>query len=178
MLLLFSSSSYAQTATFNYSTATGTVGTTYSWIDCSGGTEITTFSSGNADDGRQEINWPFAFRFYDDYYTSTDQLSIGTNGFIRLDGNATTNASTARNYNLNSGGTGLGQIIALAVYDVGFLEATSHIYYQTTGVSPNKIFTIQYQNAEIDYNDNRYASIEVSFMKPQIKLLFYSVLII
>jgi len=171
LALLLPNISYSQTASFNYSTTTGTLGTTYSWIDCSGGSEITTFSSGNADDGRQEINWPFAFRFYDDNYTTSDHLSIGTNGFIRLDGNASTNASTASNYNLNSSGTGLGQIIALAVYDVGFLDATSHIYYQTTGTSPNRIFTIQYQNVEVDYNDNRYASIEVSFYETSNKVV-------
>ena len=65
--ILFMNSSYAQTATFNYSTATGSVGATYSWIDCStGGTEIvdanwtTTGGFSAADDGYININFPLS----------------------------------------------------------------------------------------------------------------------
>jgi len=35
--LITTNNSKAQNASFNYSTSTGTVGTTYSWIDCSTG---------------------------------------------------------------------------------------------------------------------------------------------
>ena len=171
LILLFSSISYAQTATFNYSITTGTVGTGYSWIDCSGGTEITTFSSGDADDGRHEINWPFAFRFYDDSYTTSDQLSISTNGFIRLDGLASTNYTDASNYNLTSTATSLGQIVALCVYDDNFQDAGSHLYYLVSGTAPNRVLTVEYSSVEIDYNDNNYTSVEVSFYETSNKVV-------
>ena len=161
----------AQNASFNYSYTSGNLGSTYSWIDCSsGGTEITSFTGGS-DDGHAEISWPFSFQFYDDNYTTSDNLSIGTNGFIRLDGNASTNYSTASSYSLNSGGTELGQMIALGVYDNNFSDASSHLYYKTTGTSPNRIFTVEYNHVEIDYNDNKYADVQVSFYETSYKVV-------
>ncbi|MBV5343014.1 hypothetical protein JZU68_05195, partial [bacterium] len=91
---------------------TGTLGTTYSWIDCSAGSNIV---SGN--DASANIAWPFDFRFYSSVYTTSNNLSVSTNGFIRLDGAASTNGTTATNYTLGSASTELGQIIALGVYN-------------------------------------------------------------
>ena len=160
----------AQSASWNYVTQTGDLGTTFSWIDCSGGTEITTFSDGDADDGRQEINWPFNFSFYDDSYTTANQLSICTNGFIRLDGLAAT-GNEAMLFTLSSTSTELGQAIALGTYDCGFLDGNSHIYYLTSGSSPNRIFTIEFQDIEIDYNDDEYADLQVSFYETTNKVV-------
>ena len=67
-------------ASTNYSTQTGNLGTTYSWIDCSAGTTIV-----SGDDQRGTVTWPFEFSFYNDLYTTTNNLSVATNGFIRLD---------------------------------------------------------------------------------------------
>ncbi|RLD66823.1 MAG: hypothetical protein DRI84_03975 [Bacteroidetes bacterium] len=167
----FIGNTFGQSATFNYNTSTGNVGTGYSWIDCSGGTEITTFSSGDADDGRQEINWPFAFRFYDNNYTTSNQLSIGTSGFIRLNGLASTTWQDASNYDLTSTATSFGQIIALCVYDDNFEDGSSHLYYLTTGTSPNRVLTIEFDNVEIDYNDNRFANAQVSFYESSNKVV-------
>ncbi|MCD4793589.1 MAG: choice-of-anchor J domain-containing protein [Bacteroidales bacterium] len=161
----------AQSASWNYVTQTGNLGTTYSWIDCSGGSEITTFSAGNADDGRQEINWPFNFSCYDDSYTTASQLSIGTNGFIRLDGNASINSGDATSFTLSSTSTGLGQVIALGTYDCNFGDANSHIYYLTQGSSPNRIFTIEFQDVEISYSHNNYADLQVSFYETTNKVV-------
>ena len=146
------------TASDNYISQTGTLGTTYSWIDCSGGTSV--FESG--DDNQKIIAWPFNFRFYDNNYTTSNSFSIATNGFIRLDGNASTNYTTAQNYNLTSTATQLGQIIAIAVHDGNTNDNGSWIRYLVTGSSPNRILTIEYNNLEIDYNDNRYADTQVS----------------
>ena len=171
LLLFFAVESFGQTASWNYNTQTGTLGTTYSWIDCSGGNEITSFSSGTADDGRYEVNWPFSFSVYDDSYTAANQISICTNGYIRLDGLSNTSYSAASSYNLTSTATSLGQIICLAIQDGNIGDAQSHIYFETTGTAPNRIFTIEYQDLELDYNDSKYADIQVSFYETSNKIV-------
>ena len=153
-------------ASWNYSTQTGILGTTYSWIDCSGGTEISL-----GDDEIGNFNWPFNFNFYDDSYTTADELSVCSNGFIRLDGDASTSYTLARDYTLGSTSTELGQIIALATYDCSFADGTSHAYYLTTGSGANEILTIEFQNMEIDYNDGNYVDIQVSFYETSNKVV-------
>jgi hypothetical protein len=149
----------------SYSTQTGTLGTTYSWIDCSSGTSIIV-----GDDAQATISWPFSFQFYDDTYTTSNSLSVCTNGFIRLDGNATTSFSTASNYTLSSSSTELGQIIATSVYDCD-VSSTSWVKYTVTGTSPNRILTIEYNHLEIDYNDHKYADIQVSIYETSNKIV-------
>ncbi len=167
-----------QNASFNYNTTTGSLGTTYSWIDCSSGTEITnsmwsTSGSYSAyDDGYYNLNFPFSFKFYDDTYTTSDQLSICTNGFIRLDGQADDDYSSATGYDLTSSATSLGQIVGLAIDDcVADNGSGSHVYYRTTGTSPNRVFTIEYHHLEVDYGSGNYANIEVSFYETSNKVV-------
>ena len=89
-------------------------------------------------------------------------MSVCTNGFIRLDGVASTDYSAASNYDLTATATSLGQIIAMAVYD-GNVAGTGWVKSLVTGTAPNRIFTIEYNNLEIDYNDNKYVDVQVSF---------------
>ena len=151
---------FAVTAIWNYDTQTGTTGTTYNWINCSTGTQLN-FS--NTDDGIASFNWPFSFSFYGDTYNSSNFLSVGTNGFIRLDDAASTNASTASGYNLTNTSTTLGQIIAVGVYDNKIGDGGGWARYLVTGTSPDRILTIEFNNIEIDYNDGRYVDVQVSF---------------
>ena len=144
-------------ASSNYTTQTGTLGTTYSWIDCSGGTTIVT-----GDDAVASISWPFSFNFYDNAYTTSNSLSVATNGFIRLDGTASADFNVAQNYALSSTSTELGQIIAMAVYD-GNVGASSWVKYLVTGTAPNRVLTIEYNNINIPYNSSLGANIQVSF---------------
>lgn len=148
-------------ASWNYVTQTGTLGTAQNWIDCSSGTTIVT-----GDDAQSSINWPFNFSFYDNSYITTNSLSIATNGFIRLDGVANTNYTTASAYDLTTTATGLGQIIALSVYD-DFIGRTSNSWckYLVSGSAPYRIFTIEFNDIEIDYNDGLYADVQVSFFE-------------
>ncbi len=145
-------------ASWNYSTNTGNVGTTYSWIDCSGGTSLSL-----GDDAEDSFNWPFSFIFYDDSYTTSNSLSVCSNGFIRLDGTATTSYSSASSYTLGSTSTELGQIIALGVQDCNVGGGSSWVRYLVTGSSPNRILTVEYNNLEIDYDDGNFADLQVSF---------------
>jgi len=178
VMLITTYKSRAQNASFNYNTSTGTVGTTYSWIDCStGGTEIvdadwtTTGSYDAFDDGYYNTSFPFSFSFYDDNYTSSDNISICTNGFIRLDGTADDNYSSASGYTLNSSDNSLGQIIGMGVYDCNTEDANSKVYYKVTGSSPNRIFTIEYVDLEIGYSDNKYVDIEVQLYETSNKVV-------
>jgi len=147
-----------------YSTQTGVLGTTYSWIDCTSGTTICA-----GDDVRSSFYWPFNFSFYGSNYTTSDVISVTSNGFIRLDGTVTTSYVTARNYNLTSTATNLGQIIAVALYDGN--PRSGWIRYLTTGTAPNRILTVEYHNYEIDYNDRKYCNAEVSIYETSNKVV-------
>ncbi|MBT6763173.1 MAG: hypothetical protein HOA90_01435, partial [Prolixibacteraceae bacterium] len=166
MLSIISSAVSGQAASSNYSTQTGTLGTTYSWIDCSSGSNIV-----SGDDSQAFISWPFSFSFYDNTYTTANSLSVATNGFIRFDGVATTSYSTASAFNLTSTATNLGQIIAMAVYDGKVGDNGGWVKSLVTGTSPNRIFTIEYNNLEIDYNDGRYTDVQVSFYETTNKVV-------
>ncbi len=171
ILLIVVSCSYtvfSQNASWNYSVRSGLFGDTYDWVDCSDGTEldaddILAWWYGREDDGRWGINWPFNFTFYDDTYTTSDQISISTNGFIRLDGNASLNYSSAINYVLNANGTNLGQIVALGLSDDDFSDDNSHCYYKVIGTAPNRKLIIEFQDMSIYWTNDIYADAQVEF---------------
>lgn len=158
--LLISATSVGQSASSNYVlTESGAIGESGlgSWIDCTSGTVLSL-----GDDTEAAFNWPFDFRFYDNDYTSADQISVCSNGFIRLDDVASTNFQTARNYKLKANRTELGQIIALGIHDTDFSAEVSEAYYMVSGTAPARVLTIEFVNIEIDYNDNKYADIQLS----------------
>ncbi|MCB2209079.1 MAG: hypothetical protein KQH67_12375 [Bacteroidetes bacterium] len=167
LILIFNhEGTFGQAASFNYDTQTGILGTTYSWIDCSSGSNIV-----SGDDAQASIAWPFNFAFYDNTYTTTNSLSVATNGFIRLDGTASTSYTAASAYNLSATSIELGQIIAMAVYDDKVGDNGGWVRSLVTGSSPNRIFTIEYNNLEIDYNDGRYTDVQVSFYETTYKVV-------
>ena len=127
-------------ASSNYAIQTGTLGTTYDWIDCSAGTTIV-----SGDDEEDSFAWPFTFSFYDNTYTTANSVSASTNGFIRLDGTASSDYDEASSYALSSSSTELGQIIATSVYDCN-VSGTSWVRYLVTGTAPDRILTIEYNN--------------------------------
>ena len=94
-------------------------------------------------------------------YTTADDISVSSNGFIRLDGTATNNYITARNYNLTSTATSLGEIIAIALYDGD--PRYGYIKYLTTGSAPYRVLTIEFYKYEIDYNDRKFCYAQASF---------------
>jgi hypothetical protein len=153
-------------ANWNYNTLTGTLGTTYSWISCSGGTTIV-----SGDDAQATFNWPFNFNFYGNTYTTANSLSVSTNGFIRLDGIATNDYNAASLYNLTGTATNLGQIIGTSVFDCKVGDNGGWVRYLVTGVSPYRILTIEYYNIEIDYDDNKFAGVQVSFYESFNKII-------
>ncbi len=153
-------------ASWNYNTQTGTTGTTYSWISCAAGSNIVT-----GDDAQATISWPFNFNFYDNSYTTANNIGISTNGFIRFDGNTGTNYSAASAYTLSGTSTELGQIVALGVFDGKVGDNGGWIRSLLTGTAPYRIFTIEYNNLEINYNAAKYADIQVSFYETLNKIV-------
>ena len=177
LFLFIQYSVLGQSASANYETQTGTLGSTYSWINCSGGLPIFDDVNGNGngvgfgDDVVASIPWPFNFRFYDNNYTTSNFLSIVSNGFIRLNGSGVISATTATNYNLTSTATNLGQIIAMAVYDGNLSDPGSWVRYLVTGSTPNRVLTIEYNNLEIPWNGYSYADVQVSFYETSNKIV-------
>lgn len=164
--LLLSLVVHAASASWNYTTQTGSLGSKYSWIDCSGGSTII-----SGDDAQGGIAWPFDFQFYDDNYTTSSILSVCTNGFIRLDGTANTGYSAASSYNLTNTATSQGQIIALGIYDCKVGDGGGWIRSRVTGTAPFRVFTIEYNNLEINWSASLYADIQVQFHETSNKVV-------
>ncbi len=177
--ILFSSLVFSQS--YNYSYSTGNLGTTYSWVDCStssSGTEVTDSEwlqnaglGDKKDDGYAILTWPFNFQFYDSYYFSGDKLYVCTNGFIRFDGVPDDDATDTYNNDISSYSPNLGEIVSLAMEDCGVENAKSHVYYKTTGSSPNRVFTISMDSLEIRFDKSKYTDVQVSFYETSNKVV-------
>lgn len=158
----------AQNANWNYRVNSGNLGNKYNWIDCTDGTEITGWGdldAGNMDDGRWNINWPFNFQIYDDNYSTSDIISVSTNGFIRFDGQADYwSWGSARDYVLDpTPSVNFGQILCYGISDVSFDDSNSRIFYKITGTAPNRILTIEFVDMGYYWAANMYGDLQVSF---------------
>ncbi|MBS1587469.1 MAG: T9SS type A sorting domain-containing protein [Bacteroidetes bacterium] len=107
----------------------------------SGATNVTLF--GTANDGYNGFI-PLGFNFYyNGAATATTTVGVSTNGFMTLAGFL--NNSTPAN-NLTSGLSGRRPVIAPLWDDLAVTSATTGISYKVTGTTPNRIFTMQWQN--------------------------------
>jgi len=154
------------------------LGTGYSWIDCSSGTEIQDADwlqnvglGDKKDDGYTEISWPFNFQFYDSYYFSGDKMYFCTNGFIRFDDVSNDDASNTYNNDISSYSPNLGEIVAFALEDAGLEDNNSTVHYLTTGGGSSRIFTIEIQNLEIRFNQGKYLDVQISFYETSNKVV-------
>lgn len=93
-------------------------------------------------------NIPIGFDFF--YLnTSHSSLSASTNGWLALTPGTITNSFAANNFSSNSAPTNL---IAPLWDD---LDLSSGAFrYQTSGTAPNRIFTVEWSNAEWNWNTN------------------------
>ena len=170
LIILIFATNVLMAQSYNYSTNSGNLGTTYSWIDCSSGTEVidSEWKQNNGlgdkkDDGYAELNWPFNFQFYDSYYFAGEKLYLCTNGFIRFDAVPDDDATNTYNNDIDGYSPNLGEILAFALEDAGLEDDNSTVHYLTTGSSPNRVFTIEIQNLEIRFNQEKYVDVEMSF---------------
>lgn len=106
------------------------------------GTPITLI--GNLNDGNaNNIPIGFVFIYNSVAYTS---LSVSTNGYIALGANITNPANSANNLSTGGGAISPRPIIAPLWDNLNF-GTNSDLSYQTSGNAPNRIFTMQWQNA-------------------------------
>lgn len=140
LILLFSSIGWGQTATsYTFSASSGT------YTTLSGATSIT---PSDIDDGYYN-GIPIGFNFVMNG-TNFTHAHVSTNGWMTLgtsSSNNTISSSTASNSL-----TSLANSPTIApLWDDLALSDLSGISYVTTGSSPNRIFTIQYNNVKWNY---------------------------
>ncbi len=177
-ILFFSFLFTGYSQSYNYSTSSGNLGTTYSWIDCSSGTEIVDTDwlqnvglGDKKDDGYTVISWPFNFQFYDSYYFAGEKMYFCTNGFIRFDGVPDDDATHTYNNDISGYSPNLGEIVSFAMEDTGLEDNNSTVHYLTTGSAPNRVFTIEVQELEIRFDQEKYLDVEISFYETSNKVV-------
>ncbi len=134
-LLLISIKGPAQISNYSFSKSTGN---TYTSIYTTG----TSVSLGDDADVKVSIGFYF---FYNNHYY--DSLNIGSNGYIAFG-----NHSATRYINdLNNTGSGYEELVAPFWNDLN-PSAGGHIYYQTTGSSPNRKLIVEYSDVPRYHN--------------------------
>lgn len=138
-LALSSVEAFSQTAAnYIFSTSTGTL----SVIQSTPGAVSPALSGGNLDDGWYN-SIPIGFNFvYEGVTYST--LSASTNGWARFGG------PIANSFNVNNLNTGPNRPLVAPLWDDLELPANG-LTYKTTGISPNRICTIEWLNAQWNY---------------------------
>ncbi len=121
-------------------------------------TGATTISGLNADDAVANVNWPFNFTFYGTSYTTTDQVCINTNGWMRFDGTM----STIQRSPVIPGSTS--PYIELLSYggDTDGIT-TADVTQKVNGTAPNRVWTIcipyrTYYGSSTSYSATVYVS--------------------
>jgi hypothetical protein len=103
-----------------------------------------TLSGGNFDDGYfNAIPIGFDFWYMGNHYTT---VSVSTNGWITLGANITGSALTN---NLSSGSP---RPVLAPLWDDIDIQTATNVSYKTTGSVPARVFTIQFLNAQWQYN--------------------------
>ncbi|MBI3510602.1 MAG: VCBS repeat-containing protein [Bacteroidetes bacterium] len=112
---------------------------TYTQITGSPGVTSPNLTWGSLDDGY--INSiPIGFQFIYEGYVCTS-LSASTNGFVKLGGTFSSNS-----YATNNLATGTPRAMLAPLWDDLMMNAANNISYITSGVAPNRIFTIEWNN--------------------------------
>ncbi|MES2689212.1 MAG: fibronectin type III domain-containing protein [Bacteroidota bacterium] len=108
---------------------------------------VVTLSSGNQNDGYvNSVDMGFDFWFMGTRYT---HAGITTNGWMTLGTGSTaiTNAAPANSFSVVNPNVAR-PIIAPLWDDLDFTESMGAISYTTSGIMPNRIFTVEWKNAE------------------------------
>jgi hypothetical protein len=139
----------------------------FAWDDAvAGGTNITASLSGGVDDGRFSAALPFTFRYYGANYAS---VGVVSNGYLQFGGSNTDYTPNC----LNSNGVPLG-IVAGFFQDLNI--TSGGIYTKTLGVSPNRVFVVEYYQVPL-YNGAGNVTFEFELFEGsnQIKVNYLSV---
>lgn len=135
-------------ANYTFSASAGA----YTQIQGTGGSVSPALSGGTTDDGwYNSIPIGFTFIFEGAGYTT---ISASTNGWARLGGTLTAAAFVN---NINSGTS---RPLVAPLWD-DLETPTGNFTYTTTGVAPNRICTLEWLNAEWNYNSTSAISFQV-----------------
>ncbi|MEK7449636.1 MAG: hypothetical protein AAB019_09145 [Planctomycetota bacterium] len=116
-----------------------TADTTYSWIDISAGTVITSYGSAANVNGVYNVNLPFTFNFYGTGYTS---VNVSENGYLRF---AAGNDYEVNQVAVPSSLSPTGGCVFVMHDDLGGL-AGGWMRYQNFGTTPNQYTVIEWFN--------------------------------
>ena len=136
------------TGSWDYIATADSTGTSYPWIDATGGTNL-----GSGDDSIFPVNFPFDFQVFDDLYTAADVIEVNNNGSLHFD------QGGPRTTWVNCGdipSVGDGQWVAPLGDDL----ISDNIWWIVTGTAPNQVFTIEWEVRE--YSGGGAAMLEVS----------------
>lgn len=114
---------------------------------------------GGGDDIGYSLQWPFAFQVYDDIYTTSNSISMTSNGYFRFDN---TLALTARSTVIPTANAQFGQFLSYGGDLDGYISG--NVVYQITGSAPNRILTFAFTYYTHYSLGNAYhADIQISF---------------
>ena len=150
---------FAQNATWDYLvTQTGSTP-----VSMSGATLL----GMGGDDVGYALHWPFNFSIYNSAYTTSDSISLTSNGYLRFDGPLALNA---RNTIIPTNSTTYGQFISYGGNTDGLID--SLITYKISGTAPNRILTIAftYYTYYILQQTCYHADIQISFYESDYKI--------
>lgn len=119
-----------------------------------------TILGSGGDDVGYSLAWPFTFQIYDDVYTTSNSISMTSNGYFRFD-NAL--ALTARTAVIPTSSSFYGQFLSYGGNLDGYI--TSNVVYQLTGTTGNRVLTFAftyYTFYNLGLNDI-HADVQVSF---------------
>ncbi|MEI7801408.1 MAG: PKD domain-containing protein [Bacteroidota bacterium] len=142
-LLLFANASAQVSTNYLFSQTTGT----YTAIT---GTTVTALGGAAVDDNPAQIaagSIPFVFNYYGTTATvniSTAAITISPNGWI-CSGSSTNQGAAPLAFDFNPFGPVSSCVIAAFSADLSG-TSTSNVQYTTTGVTPNRVFIIQWEN--------------------------------
>ncbi len=145
------------------------VPTSSSFTALSGATSATIIGGGGMDEGyANALSIGFTFYYIGQPYTT---VSISTNGYVSMGGSMSAINSYVNN--LTTGATPLSPrpILSPLWDDLNFYNTTD-ISYQTTGASPNRIFTVQWLNARWDYTAASGISFQLKLYEADSKIEF------
>jgi hypothetical protein len=162
LFVLFGVNLRAQNASWNYSLVTQAS----SPVDMTGAT----FFGAGGDDKIRTGNFPFTFQVYDDVYSTSSQMKLGTNGFLLFVGtisNSTRYIDTIpTSYTANK--YIKGEFISYGGFGDGKITSDT-IFQKITGTSPNRVYTLEF--VYTPYYSNTYrATIQISLFETSNKI--------
>ncbi len=131
----------------------------YNWIDISAtGSDTGVYG----DDVYQTVSVGFEFSFYGNKYT---QVRVSSNGYLSF----TDNASAYSNSNIPNSSSP--NNLVSPFWDDLYVDGSGHVYYQTIGTAPNRIFIVQWSNVRF-YSSGTLNTFQVQLYEGTNSIIF------